>query len=231
MIWLFLVALAVRAAAAWASPAILNDSASLLASAELVGEGGISAWAQGPDHPLLPWLISLFARWWDPEAAATAICVLAGSLAVWPLHVLARHVSGRHAATAACIVYAALPKAVAVSSVPLTSAAILPLFFSGLSLVLTAAVPSSGKRRISRLAGAGLLCGLAYLCRPEGLVAAGGAVLGALLFVPKGRKLASAAIVAVAFILVAAPYAAALSSDAGRFTVSWLEKWLATQFG
>jgi hypothetical protein len=220
VIWLVLVALAVRAAAAWASPAILNDSVSLLGSAERIGKGGLEAWAQGPDHPLLPWLISLFAGTWDEETVATSICVFSGALAVWPLHVLARHASGRHAATAACIVYAALPKAVGVSSVPLTSAAFLPLFLSGLSLVLTASVPSSKRRRLFRLLGAGLLCALAYLCRPEGLVAAGGAALGALLFVPRGRKFAGAGIVALAFVLVAAPYAVALSRDAGHLTLS-----------
>lgn len=220
VIWLFLVALVVRAAAAWASPAILNDSVSLLGSAARIGASGLSTWAQGPDHPLLPWLVAVCSRSWDPETAATAICVLAGSLAVWPLHVLARHASGRHAATAACIVYAALPKAVGVSSMPLTSAALLPLFLSGLSLVLTTSIAATRTRRAIRLIGAGLLCGLAYLCRPEGLVAAGGAVVGALLFVPKGKKLAGAAIVAFVFALLAAPYAADLSREAGHFVVS-----------
>jgi hypothetical protein len=45
-------------------------------------------------------------------------------------------------------------------------------------------------------------------------------VLGALLVVPRGRRWAGAGIVAAAFVLVAAPYAIALSGETGHFTLS-----------
>jgi len=254
--WFVVVALAVRAAAAWTSPAILNDGATLLRSAERLRAEGLATAVSLPDHPLTPWLVSLAPAGVDPQTAATVLCVLAGALAVWPLHVLARVACGRHAAAAACIVYVALPKAVGVTSTPLTSALLLPLFLAGVSLAVVAGAPSprrtwdlgsrvsrsrrlrrrlrrarlrlwrrvrrwsDGLRRPARLVGAGLACGLAYLARPEGLVAGAAAVLAALWFARRGRRLASAAVVAAVFVVVAAPYAVALTRHEGRFAVS-----------
>ncbi len=229
VLWLFALALVVRATAAWMSPSILNDGATLIQSAERFGREGLSAALSVPDHPLLPWLVSKMPAGVDPETAATVLCVVAGAFAVWPLHVLARRACGRHAATAACIVYAALPKAVGVASTPLTSAVLLPLFLSGLSLAVVAGLPSPrpprflGRwipRRRARLVCAGLACGLAYLCRPEGLVAAAGAVVAAAWFARRGKRLASAAVVAAVFVVVAAPYAVALSEHRGGFALS-----------
>jgi hypothetical protein len=216
--WLFAVALAVRAAAAWTSPSILNDGATLIRSAERMRVDGVAAAVSIPDHPLTPWLVSIASVRLDPQNAATALCVLAGAFAVWPLHVLARRACGRHAATAACIVYAALPKAVGVASTPLTSAVVLPLFLCGLSLAMVSGAP--GRRRPWRLVGAGVFCGLAYLARPEGLAAAAAAVVAATWVARRGRRLASAAVVAAAFVVVAAPYTVALSRHEGRFAVS-----------
>jgi hypothetical protein len=249
VVWLILLAAAVRALAAWTSPTILNDGVRLLETAARVRDGASAALA-GPDHPLTPWLIALCPSGWDLERFATALCVFAGALAVWPLHVLVRTASGRHAATAACIVYAALPKAVGVAGSPMTSAVFLPLFLSGISLAVVSAAPVTrpleaprhrlphwwrawtmplfqyrrrhrGRvRRTIRLLGAGVLCGLAYLCRPEGLVAAAGALLVAFFIARPGRRLVAAAFVALAFVVVAAPYATALSRDAGRLVLS-----------
>jgi len=168
----------------------------------------------------VPWLVARTPAAWDAETAATALSVLAGALAVWPLHVLARRACGRHAATAACIVYAALPKAIGVASVPLTSTILIPLFLSGISLAVSAGLPSTNRRRVVRLVSAGLVCGLAYLCRPEGLVAAAFAVVVAAALAWRGRRWVSAGIVAAAFVVVAAPYAIALSHHAGHLVLS-----------
>jgi hypothetical protein len=227
--WLFALALVVRAAAAWSSPAILNDGATLLRAAERFEREGLWAAFAVTDHPLTPWLVSLAPAGMDPEFVATALCVLAGAVAVWPLHVVARRACGRHAATAAGIVYAALPRAVGVASTPLSSAVLLPLFLCGISLALTAGAPAAARpwigrrglsRRMARLVGAGLACGVAYLARPEGLVAAAAAVFAAFAFARRGKRLASAAVVVLAFVVVAAPYAAALSDQRGRFALS-----------
>jgi hypothetical protein len=220
VVWLFLIALAIRAAAAWTNPAILNDSVSLLRSASRFASDGLKAALGIADHPLAPWIVSLAPRSIDTETAAIGLSVLAGAAAVWPLHVLTRRACGRHAATATCILYAGLPKAIGVASVPLTTTVLLPLFLSGLSLAVAAGLASSPRRRIVRLVSAGLICGLAYLCRPEGLVAAAGAVVAAGALARRGRRWTSAAIVAVAFLLVAAPYAASLSRQAGHLVLS-----------
>jgi hypothetical protein len=220
LIWLFLIAVAIRAAAAWLNPAIVNDSVSLLRTAERFAHDGLAAALTGSEHPLVPWLVARTPAAWDPETAATVLSVLAGALAVWPLHVLARRACGRHAATAACIVYAALPRSIGVASVPLTSTVLLPLFLSGLSLAVAAGLPSSNRRRLVRLVSAGLVCGLAYLCRPEGLVTAAFAVIAAAALARQGRRWASAGIVAAAFVVVAAPYAIALTHHAGHVEIS-----------
>jgi hypothetical protein len=220
VLWLFLLAAAVRAAAAWLAPTINNDGISFLRTAASIRREGAAAFFATPDHPLGPWLASLVPPSVDLELAATALCVFAGAIAIWPLHWIARQAAGRHAATCACILYAALPKAIGVAATPLTTAVLLPLFLSGLALALAAGTPSSKRRRTARLVGAGLMCGLAYLCRPEGLVAAFGAVLAALLLVRRGRRLRSAALVTTAFLVVAAPYAAGLSRFAGRLSLS-----------
>jgi hypothetical protein len=220
VVWLFLIALAIRAAAAWINPAIVNDSVSLVRAAERIASDGFAAALTGNEHPLVPWLVARAPAGLDLETAATALSVFAGAFAVWPLHVLARRACGRHAATAACIVYAALPRAIGEASVPLTPTVLLPLFLSGLSLAVAAGLPSSKRHRIIRLVSAGLVCGLAYLCRPEGLVAVALAVTAAASLARVGRRWTSAAIVAVAFVAVAAPYAIALSSHAGHLELS-----------
>ncbi len=220
--WLVLLAFLVRAIAAVANPTIVNDSVRVLASAAAVRDGGLGAATGLPEHPLLPVLIAWVTRLaGDPmETVATAICVIAGSLAVWPLHVLSRRACGRHAATGACVLYAALPKAVGVSTVPLTSALLLPLFLGALALVAAAGAPAPTWRRNVRLVGAGVLGGLAYLARPEGLVAAVAAVLAASTQGRPRRRLAAGAMVAGAFVAVSLPYVIALSSDAGRLVLS-----------
>ena len=279
VVWLFLLALGIRAAVAYVNPAILPDSVTLLRLSAEVGREGIGAVIGSSEHPLVPWIISLFPRALDAETGAIALSVFAGAFAVWPLHTIARRACGRHAATAASIIYAALPKAVGIATVPHASAVLLPLLLSGLALAMVAPLGQSRRRRrvrrrrirrvlalrfarfarrlrrvparkrarvdtrpvppidrgtrsvcgvagarlrgvVARLVGSGVMCGLAYLCRPEGAVAAFGAVVAAFAMAQKGRRLASAAIVSAAFVLLAAPYAIALSHHAGRFELT-----------
>lgn len=221
VLWLVLLALAIRALAAWVNPSILNDSVTLLRSADRIRAEGLGAAMSMPDHPLVPWLVSLVSpAQGSPESAATWLCVVAGAFAVWPLHVLTRRACGRHAATGACILYAALPKAIGVASVPLTSAVFLPLLLSAVSLSAAACVPASRNRRIVRLVSAGAMAGLAYLCRPEGIVAALAGVVTVLLLFRQRRRILASLFVAGAFVVVAAPYAIALSNHAGHFALS-----------
>jgi len=220
VVWLFLLALAIRAVVAIVNPAIVDDSVTLLRLAARVGSDGIGAVFASSEHPLLPCLIAWLPGTPDSETSAIALSVFAGAFAVWPLHTIARRACGRHAATAASIVYAALPKAVGIATVPHTSAVLLPLLLSGLALAMVAPIGDSKRIRLTRLVGSGAMCGLAYLCRPEGAVAAFGAVVAALAMAKRGRRLSSAAIVAGVFVLLAAPYAIALSHHKGHFEVS-----------
>jgi hypothetical protein len=220
VLWLFLLALAIRAVVAVVNPAIVDDSVTLLRLAAKVGSDGIGAVITSSEHPLLPCLIAWLPGAPDSETTAIALSVFAGAFAVWPLHTIARRACGRHAATAASIVYAALPKAVGIATVPHTSAVLLPLLLSGLALAMVAPIGDSKRTRLIRLVGSGLMCGLAYLCRPEGAVAAFGAVVAALAMAKRGRRLSSAAIVAGVFVLLAAPYAIALSHHKGHFELS-----------
>ncbi len=212
-----LFAAAVRAATAWLDPALVNDAVSLLRAAERLRTDGAAALLQVPHHPLPVAAFALARSTGAPEAAARGMCVLAAAAAVWPLHALARRAAGRHAAAAACILYAVLPKAVAVGATPLSEAFFLPLLLG--ALAAAAAARDAGRRGARRLVGAGLLCGLGYLARPEALAALP-AVLASAALDGRPGKLRRAALVLAGFLLVAAPYAGALSDAHGRFSVS-----------
>ena len=144
--WLFVLALAIRAAAAVTAPAILNDSADLLQRVEAIRESGLQEALQGSHHPLPLAVVAFLGRWFAVEQAATWLGVACGALAVIPLHALARQVSGRHAAGAACLLYAALPKAIEVTSVPLAEGPFLPLALGALAMALGASLASTPRR-------------------------------------------------------------------------------------
>ncbi len=216
VLWLFLLALAVRALAAAFSQTLPRDAVGLLDAARAIASRGAAAIFELPLHPLSPAAIAAAGTWVDEEMAATALAVVCGALAVWPLHALARRAVGRHAAGAACLLYVALPKAVQLSAVPMTEALLLPAFLSSLAFAAWACQGTTrGARRAS---AAGLLAAVAYLIRPEGLIAA--AVAGTALLLARGRRVRRVVAFTLVFLLVAAPYAVGLSRDRGRLTLS-----------
>lgn len=216
--WLIALCAAVRLLAMLSSPAILNDSVSLLRSATRVSTEGPGVLLQIPHHPLPVAVFALAGRWFDPLTAASVLCALGSSIAVWPLHALARRACGRHAALAACLFYAVLPKAVAVGAVPLAEGIALPFFLGALALA-AAARDAPRAVTIRRLVGAGALAGLAFLCRPEALIAFPAALAAAAL---DGRvgKLRRAGLVTLGFVVFALPYVVLLSQERGRLTLS-----------
>ena len=213
---MFLLALVVRAVTAWASPVVPRDAVGLVGGARRVAGAGWAALLELPLHPLPPALLSRFADRADLGLVATALAVLCGALAVWPLHALARRAVGRHAAGAACLIYAALPKAVHVAAVPLTEPLLLPLFLGALSLA--AAACERRGRSVRRAAAAGVLAGAAYLVRPEGLVAA--AVCGVLLLLARGARIRRVVPFVLAFALVGGPWVVAMSRHHDRVVLS-----------
>ncbi len=218
--WLVLLAFVIRGAAAFVNPAILNDSAGLVRAARrLVVEGPAIFFVEPllPHHPLPPTLIALGSFVADPELVATLLSLIGSALAVWPLHALARWACGRHAAAAACILYAALPKAVEAGAVPLAEGFFLPFFLGSLALTIAAL---EGQRRVgARLAGAGLCAAVAYLCRPEGLIAAP-ACLAALVIAARRARVRRAGFFLAGFLFLALPYAGLLTHARGRLALS-----------
>ena len=228
--WLFLLALVTRALAAWIAPAIRNDSLDLLEAAERMRIEGAASVLLTSHHPASPWLIAELGRWFPPEATGTCLAVLGGALVIWPLHGIARHVGGRHAATAACVFYAALPQAIQVTSVPMDEGLYLPLFLSAVALLLGATVAPLGWARNARLLGCGIMAGGAYLCRPEGLLLGGALVVAAALRARARRAVINSGLVCAGLLAVAAPYVVLLSQARGHLEVT-PKKSLAVFFG
>ncbi len=216
--WLIVFCAAVRLLAMLASPAVLNDSVSLLRAAARMTDEGPGILLRIPHHPLPVALFSLVGRFVDPLVAASVLCAVGSAIAVWPLHALARRACGRHAALATCLLYAVLPKAVEVGAVPLAEGIALPFFLGALALAAGARDASRGVT-IRRLVGAGSLAGLAFLCRPEALIAFPAALAAAALDGREG-KARRAGLVAAGFLVLALPYVALLSQERGRLTLS-----------
>lgn len=218
--WIFVCALGLRALAAWAAPAITNDGYDLIQGATRVAAEGPRVVLELAHHPLPPLLLAWLSQWFPVETAGTAVGVLFGALAVWPLHAIARHVAGRHAATAAATLYAVLPAAIEVSSVPMDEGVYLPAALGCVALALGAGAGRDRLRRNLRRIGSGTLAGVAYLCRPEGLLLGAAVILIGAACGRRSRRLPCAVVVALSFGVVAAPYATAFSLHEGHFELT-----------
>jgi hypothetical protein len=217
---LTLLALAVRLLAWRLRPAVLTDTVDLFEATERFRAEGWSALAEVRHHPLAVALLALVPTGADLETWGSVGAAVLASLAVGPLHVITRCTGGRHAATFAGLLYAVLPKLVSISSVPLAEAVFLPLFAMAFSSALVSAAGRTRARRVGRAALSGVLAGLAYLARPEGLVAGAAVTVAATVRGRRGERLRAAAVAAVAFVAVAAPYVVQLSSAQGRLALS-----------
>jgi len=200
------------------SPAVVNDSVSLLRAAARVRAEGAGVLLEIPHHPLPVAVFALAGRVLDPVVAASLLCAVGSAIAVWPLHALARRACGRHAALATCVLYAVLPQAVEVGAVPLAEGIALPFFLGALALA-AAARDASRTVTIRRLLGAGSLAGLAFLCRPEALIAFPAALAAAALDGRTGR-MRRAALVSAGFVVIALPFVVSLSQARGRLSLS-----------
>lgn len=215
-LWLLFTALLVRAATAWLDPALLRDGVDLLSAARRLGADGWAAVTEIHHHPLPPALIAWASRWWEPDLAATAIGVICGSLAVLPLHTLTRRTCGRHAALAAGLLYACLPRMAHVSSTPLAEG----VFVWATAAALSLGVAAAGRPRAHWATlfgiGAGLFAAAAYLSRPEGLFIGALVCLAPLTSARSrlGRRWWLVAVVALSFALPSAAYVHQLSSGA-----------------
>jgi 4-amino-4-deoxy-L-arabinose transferase-like glycosyltransferase len=227
---LLLLALVVVAAGvriAWALTqvgAIENEGSEYCRLAEnlLSGNGyrGIvaNAGVQLNFPPLYPVLIAaLMLPLRNSELAARLVSLVAGTALVWGVFLTCRSLYGRRVAFAGAAIVALHPTLIALSASVYSEALYLTLLTFGLYWLLRTA-ESGG--RIGASVAAGVFFGLAYLTRPEALVLAApllvllvvrGAVVGT------GRRMIVAAgSVLLVLLVLAAPYVAFLSVNAGQ---------------
>ena len=166
LLLLLVVAAAVRVVA-WQRTAVLfNDGPIFLAMAEAIGEGRWDAVRAHPFHPLYPALVALSSPVFDSlEAAAVSVSILGGLLMVVGVFAFARAAFDSTVAWLSAWTVALHPWAVDFSSDVMSDG-----LYGGLFLVGVALVFRLLQRPTPRLGIAvGLVTGLAYLVRPEGI--------------------------------------------------------------
>lgn len=168
MLALLLIAGAIVRAIAWSRTAVLfNDGPIFLALAEALRAGRTADVLAHPQHPLYPALVAVVeACGVAPEAAAVTVSIAGGLLAVAAVHRLAFARFGPAIAAASGAIVALHPWAVDFSADVMSDGLYVGLFLAGLAaLVELLERPSA-----ARAATFGLIAGLAYWTRPEGLV-------------------------------------------------------------
>ena len=233
------------------SPVIPRDGVIFLGLARDAAGGDPGALLRHDQHPLYPALVALarpLAGGW--EAAGLAVSIIAGTLTVVPAVLIGRRVAGAGPALLGGWVLAFSRYQVQVDAQAISDA--LHAFLFAAAVLAGAAALRLGEE--TRAAGggageeaaprfgrgrwflaAGLLSGLAFLARPEGLLAAA-ALLAAgaakLLARPRLRDAAALArgggLTALALAITAGPYVAAISAAEGRLTLTRKKPLLAT---
>jgi 4-amino-4-deoxy-L-arabinose transferase-like glycosyltransferase len=186
--------------------------------------------------PFVPLLLSLASKVFpNPHTGTVVLTCVASTALIVPLALLARRITG-HVAGGVTAWVAALGPGLSTTLVNRgagSEAEYVLLVVSAVWLVVAAA-DRRGRGRLLRVAGAGLLVGLAYLTRPEGLFVAGPLGLAAVvLAVRQGRdtgragwrpRLRAAVPVAAAFavplLACVVPYAAYLHGNTGHWELS-----------
>jgi 4-amino-4-deoxy-L-arabinose transferase-like glycosyltransferase len=181
--------------------------------------------------PFLPFLLGTASHLVDdPHDGAVALTALWGAALIVPLSLLARRIAGRTAGVATAWLAALVPGLATMPQIRGTGseAEYTLLVMSAVWLTVSAA-DQAGRPRLVRLAGAGMLAGLAYLTRPEGLfvsVPLGLAVAYMALRRPQDGEAPQQALVptvaafAVPLLLCVAPYAYYLHANTGRWELT-----------
>ncbi len=185
--------------------------------------------------PFVPLLLGLASKVFpDPHTGTVVLTCVASTALILPLVLLARRIAGRVAGGATAWVAALGPglSTTLVNRGAGSEAEYVLLVVTALWLVVAAA-DRRGRGRLLRVAGAGLLVGLAYLTRPEGLFVAGPLGLAAVVLAVReargargsgGPSLRAAAHVAAAFavplLACVVPYAAYLHGNTGHWELS-----------
>jgi 4-amino-4-deoxy-L-arabinose transferase-like glycosyltransferase len=180
---------------------------------------GLSAY-WSPLYPLLVGVASLFFE--DLKFAAAFVSVVAGTLTVAVVYLLAREFYGRGAAAVAGALAAVYPPLVLYSAVFLTEATYTLLFTGGILAGWLALRRASRRWHLFT----GLAFGACYLVKPEafafvGLALAAGVAAGFVRRELKRRRTwVNLALVVAGFVLLSAPYLLYLRGQTGRWTLS-----------
>ena len=169
MLWICLIALGMRALAWARTDPVAFDSAVYFEMAAYLRAGQWPAALAYPYPPLYAALIALVQTILpSAEAAGLLITLAADLLVLWPLVGIARAAAGERAAWGAALLWAIHPYAVRLGVQALADA---PTAFF-VALGIWAGIRAAQARRVAWALGAGAASGLAYLLRPEGMEAA-----------------------------------------------------------
>jgi hypothetical protein len=223
LVLLLVVAAGVRAWA-WSRTVVLfNDGPVFLSIADAMAHGRWAEVFAHPYHPLYPfcvWVVGGLPV--DPETAGVVVAIGGGVLAVAALTVFLRDAFGPEVAWLGGWMVALHPSAVDFSADVMSDGLYAGLFLASFACLARAvARPNAG----SALA-AGLLAGLAYWVRPEGI---GLVLVGCLLLAwraltddgrGRGRALVAAGGLLAVALLVVLPYVSALAERSGDFALT-----------
>jgi 4-amino-4-deoxy-L-arabinose transferase-like glycosyltransferase len=218
-----LLALGLRAWVAIDQEVLISDAPRFLAAAQLFLDGEFRVALAEAYHPLTAVLIALtsLAAGIGLESAGLIVSVLSGGIATAALYLLARNQFGERVALVAALLFAVHPQIVEAATSVQSDGLHLAFFLVGALLAWRALE----KGRFFDAFGAGILCALAYLTRPEGLAI--GVVLGGWLVVDLVRKRISwrrfgtvAAGFATVLLVFGGPYLLILKAQTGSWVLT-----------
>jgi 4-amino-4-deoxy-L-arabinose transferase-like glycosyltransferase len=218
-----LLAIGLRTWGALREPILFDDAPRFLGAARLILEGQYRAALTDAYHPLTAALMACISALGgvDLESAGLILSILSGGFATAALYTIARDMFDERVALISALLFAVFPRTVAASANVKSDGLHLALFLGGALLAWRALE----RGRFRHALGAGILCGLAYLARPEGLAV--GVVLGvwllldlATLRISWPRFFTVVGGFAAAVLLFGGPYVLSLSEPGQGLTIS-----------
>jgi hypothetical protein len=236
LLWILSLALVLRVVTLARIDPVALDSAIYFEIARLIEAGKWKETLSYPFPPFYPGLIAaLTSLGLSLETAGVFVSMASTLLVLFPLWTITRALAGEAAASWAAFLWAVHPYAIRLGSRALSDAPT-ALF---VALSLWAGLRGLRTVRFRWPIGSGALAGLAYLCRPEGIEPVLGVTVTYALWTWKTlqpeaqqgpaahsprflwvRRLCWIGTPLAAFALVAAPYVALISLDAGTLTFS-----------